>query len=48
MSQIYASAEFCWHDFSQAGQTHLVAAAFDLHVTTDRGTTRLTVVVEGY
>lgn len=33
---------------TRAGQTHLVAAAFDLHVTTDRGTTRLTVVVEGY
>jgi hypothetical protein len=32
----------------RAGQTHLVAAAFDLHVTTDRGTTRLTVVVEGF
>jgi hypothetical protein len=29
-------------------QTHLVAVAFDLHVTTDRGTTRLTVVVEAY
>jgi hypothetical protein len=32
----------------RAGQTHLVAVAFDLHVTTDRGTTRLTVVVEAY
>ena len=33
---------------TRAGQTHLVAVAFDLHVTTDRGTTRLTVVVEAY
>jgi hypothetical protein len=33
---------------NRAGQTHLVAVAFDVHVTTDRGTTRLTVVVEGY
>ena len=33
---------------ARAGQTHLVAVAFDVHVTTDRGTTRLTVVVEGY
>lgn len=33
---------------NRAGQTHLVAVAFDVHVTTDRGTTRLTVVVDGY
>lgn len=28
------------------GETHVLAAAFDVRVTTDRGTTRLTVVVE--
>jgi hypothetical protein len=33
---------------TRAGQVHLVAVAFDVHVTTDRGTTRLTVVVEAY
>lgn len=33
---------------NRAGQTHLVAVALDVHVTTDRGTTRLTVVVVGY
>jgi len=28
------------------GETHVLAAAFDVRVTTDRGTTRVTVVVE--
>ncbi|WP_425600779.1 DUF7261 family protein [Salinirubrum litoreum] len=37
-----------WQGFSQVSQTHLVAVAFDVHVTTERGTTRLTVVVAGY
>ena len=32
----------------QPDHRHLVAVAFDVHVTTDRGTTRLTVVVEAY
>jgi hypothetical protein len=33
---------------NRAGQTHLVAVAFDVHVTTERGTTRLTVIVRSY
>jgi hypothetical protein len=30
----------------RVGETHVLAAAFDVRVTTDRGTTRVTVVVE--
>jgi hypothetical protein len=30
---------------NRLGETHVLAAAFDVRVTTDRGTTRLTVVV---